>query len=166
MKKKPKNKKTATGQNAVRTRRLHLFTCQGCGRPRRQSFRKRKADRGLCRNCRRGAVHEDQQSLFPLPADFDEVRRVPGNPALSGEAAAAFVNASKRKADRLIAKSLTFPVGTSYTDVHGNVIDAGTEPIGIDARMAAAKPIIVKPGYLKKAKYTTKIKVTRKPKET
>lgn len=48
------------------SRKIYFFTCEKCGHSKRQSFRKSKAEVGLCRICRRAAllVHKDQGNLF------------------------------------------------------------------------------------------------------
>lgn len=48
------------------SRKIYFFTCEKCGNNRRQSFRRSKAEVGLCRKCRQAAllVHKNQGSLF------------------------------------------------------------------------------------------------------
>lgn len=50
----------------MKTRKLYQFRCEKCGKERRQSFKKVKAETGLCTMCRREAlhVHKDQLPLF------------------------------------------------------------------------------------------------------
>lgn len=48
------------------SRKIYFFTCEKCGHHKRQSFRRSKAEVGLCRKCRQAAllVHKNQGSLF------------------------------------------------------------------------------------------------------
>lgn len=48
------------------SRKIYFFTCEKCGHIKRQSFRKNKAEVGLCRNCRQATllIHKNQGNLF------------------------------------------------------------------------------------------------------
>lgn len=45
-------------------RRVYMFPCSVCGNA-RKSFKRSRANKGICRGCRRSAVPENQQTLFP-----------------------------------------------------------------------------------------------------
>lgn len=74
-----------TAMQGLTSRKVFFFTCEGCRKKRRQTFRKSKAETGLCRSCRHGAlnahrgVDEKQLNLFsvsttiaePLPVSVD-----------------------------------------------------------------------------------------------
>lgn len=49
------------------TRQVYYFTCEKCGHTKRQTFKKSRAEVGLCKPCRREAllIHKNQTSLFP-----------------------------------------------------------------------------------------------------
>lgn len=47
-----------------RERHVYFFTCEGCGVENRQSFKRKKARDGKCRNCRRNHVNKDQLPIF------------------------------------------------------------------------------------------------------
>lgn len=51
-------------QNKPRRRSIYLYTCKNCGGTRRMSFKKKKADKGVCRKCKKLLVDENQQKLF------------------------------------------------------------------------------------------------------
>lgn len=59
-----------TATQGFMSRKVFFFTCEGCRKKRRQTFRKSKAETGLCRSCRHGAlnahrgVNKNQLNLF------------------------------------------------------------------------------------------------------
>lgn len=48
------------------TRQVFYFTCEKCGHSKRQTFKRSRAEVGLCKPCRREAllIHKNQTSLF------------------------------------------------------------------------------------------------------
>lgn len=55
-----------TAAKELVSRKVYYFECDGCRKKRRQTFRKSKAEVGLCRACRQDAlkVHKSQLNLF------------------------------------------------------------------------------------------------------
>jgi uncharacterized OB-fold protein len=56
-------------------RRLYFFTCEQCGKVNRHSFKRRKAQGGVCKKCKRQVVDPNQQALFPQPLNQLEIHR-------------------------------------------------------------------------------------------
>ena len=50
----------------VKERRLYVFKCGKCGRPRAYSYKRRRAREKICRKCRRSEPNPNQQALFTL----------------------------------------------------------------------------------------------------
>jgi hypothetical protein len=57
-----------TAAKELVSRKVYFFECEGCRKKRRQTFRKSKAEVGLCRSCRQDAleVHKSQLNLFEV----------------------------------------------------------------------------------------------------
>ncbi len=45
-------------------RHVYFFECKTCHKPKRQSFRRMRANEGICRSCRKGTVPDNQMDLF------------------------------------------------------------------------------------------------------
>lgn len=51
-------------------RRLYYYTCEGCGKQNRHSFKKKKAKLKVCKKCRKLEVNKNQLALFPKPNEL------------------------------------------------------------------------------------------------
>lgn len=48
-------------------RRLYYFTCNVCGSKTRNTFKRSKAKKGICKKCRRHEeINKNQLTLFPI----------------------------------------------------------------------------------------------------
>jgi len=58
--------KKRTTEKPWRERRLYVYACKGCGRPKARSHKRSRARLALCRSCRKGRDSNPDQMIIPV----------------------------------------------------------------------------------------------------